>query len=207
MIAVTTEGTTVSGHKVTGRRRAVEMDAVEPSSADAALERRIRESFRRLKALATIGAHLGAVRRGEVEVVLPFNEALTQQSGFIHGGIVGMIADCACAYAAVSRLPEGRGLLTAEYKVNLLAPARGERLRAVARVVRSGRRLTVCVADVFAEEGDTRRHVALVTASLLALEPDLANPPIASGRAGSSDALADSARHQHRPDEPEGRAR
>ncbi len=188
---------------VTARRQVVEMDAPEPSRADAAMERRIRESFPNLKALATIGAHLGAVRRGEIEVVLPFNEALTQQSGFIHGGIVGMIADCACAYAALSQLPEGSGILTTEYKVNLLAPARGECLRAVAGVVRSGRRLTVCIADVFAENDDRRTHVALVTASLLALEPDRAKPSSAPGRDGA----ADSPRSRLRADEPQGKAR
>ena len=183
------------------------MDGAESSCCAAAFEQRIREAFSQLKAMVTIGAHLGAVRRGEIEVVLPFNEALTLQSGFIHGGIIGMIADCACAYAAMSRLPEGSGVLTAEYKVNLLAPARGERLRAIGRVVRSGRRMSVCVADVFAEEAGTRTHVALVTASLLEVKPHPANPSTAPRWTAPSDESGVSSRQRTSPDETEGTAR
>jgi uncharacterized protein (TIGR00369 family) len=86
---------------------------------------RVRESFGRQKAMALIGASLTSVEPGEVEIALPYREDLTQQKGFIHGGILGMIADTACGYAAFSLMPAGGSLVTVEYKVNILKPGRG----------------------------------------------------------------------------------
>src|SRR6476660_6371455 len=93
--------------------------------ADPHFASRVRESFGRQKAMTLIGARLSAVAPGIVEVVLPFRDDLTQQKGFVHGGIIGMIADTACGYAAYSLMPADCSLVTVEYKINILAPATG----------------------------------------------------------------------------------
>ena len=126
---------------------------------------RVRESFGRQKAMALIGASLGSVEAGEVEVVLPYREDLTQQKGFIHGGILGMIADTACGYAAFSLMPAGGSLVTVEYKMNILTPGRGA-LVARGKVIRPGRTLTVARAEVYADDG---AHVATMLQTLMAL--------------------------------------
>src|SRR5436305_1872069 len=82
-----------------------------------------RESFSRQKAMALIGARLTLVEPGYVEIELPFRDDLTQQKGYIHGGILGMIADTACGYSAFSLMPAGCSIVTVEYKINILAPA------------------------------------------------------------------------------------
>ena len=115
----------------------------------------------------TIGAAITAVREGEVEIVLPFSDTLVQQHGFIHAGIVTTIADSACGYAALTVMPADAAVLTTEFKVNLLSPAKGDRLRAVGRVVKSGRTLVVCLGEVFAEEGGQSKQVALMTATFM----------------------------------------
>jgi uncharacterized protein (TIGR00369 family) len=133
-------------------------------------ESRIRDSFARQQAMVTIGASLSAVRKGEVEIVLPFAPKLTQQHGFIHGGVVAMIADSACGYAALTMMPADAAVLTIEFKLNLLSPAKGERLRALGRVVRPGRKLFVCLGEVFADNGGDTKQVALMTASMMVTE-------------------------------------
>jgi uncharacterized protein (TIGR00369 family) len=120
--------------------------------------------------MTTMGAEVAAVRRGEVEIVLPYSDKILQQHGFIHGGAVASIADIACGYAALTVMPRDAAVLTTEFKMNLLSPAKGERLRAVGRVIRNGKKLVVTLADVFAEEGAERKHVALMTASMMVVE-------------------------------------
>lgn len=115
------------------------------------VERAVRESFARQSFLTTIGAKLLRVARGEVDVELPNSERVRQQAGSVHAGAITTIADVACGYAALTTMPEGADVVSVEFKVNLLAPARSERLLAKARVVRTGRTLTVCTADVFAD--------------------------------------------------------
>ena len=131
---------------------------------------RVRESFGRQKAMALIGASLGLVAPGAVEIALPFREDVTQQKGFVHGGIIGMIADTACGYAAFSLMPAGCSLVTVEYKINILAPATSA-LIARGEVVKAGRTLTVARAEVYAED---RTHVATMqqTLMMLAGRPD-----------------------------------
>jgi uncharacterized protein (TIGR00369 family) len=136
----------------------------------AAADRRIRESFARMQAMTTIGASVAAVREGEVEVVLPFSASLTQQHGFVHAGIVAMIVDTACGYAALTLMPADAAVLTTEFKLHLLSPAKGERFIASGRVVRPGRKLMVCLGEVFAEDGANRKQVALMTASMMVVE-------------------------------------
>jgi uncharacterized protein (TIGR00369 family) len=126
---------------------------------------RIRSSFGRQKAMGLIGASLTVVEPGQVEVALPFRDDLTQQKGFIHGGIIGMIADTACGYAAYSLMPADSSLVTVEYKINILAPARGS-LVARGEVVRAGRTLTVTRGEVYAEDG---KHIASMQQTLMML--------------------------------------
>ena len=126
---------------------------------------RIRSSFGRQKAMALIGASLTVVEPGHVEVALPYRDDLTQQKGFIHGGIIGMIADTACGYAAFSLMPADCSLVTVEYKINILAPARGA-LVARGGVLRPGRTLTVTRGEVYSEDG---KHVASMQQTLMML--------------------------------------
>ncbi|MDH4261018.1 MAG: PaaI family thioesterase, partial [Gammaproteobacteria bacterium] len=103
---------------------------------------RVRASFSRQKAMALIGASLDVVEPGYVEIVLPFRDDLTQQKGYVHGGILGMICDSACGYSAYSLMPADCSLVTVEYKINILNPAVGP-LVAKGSVVKPGRTLTV----------------------------------------------------------------
>jgi uncharacterized protein (TIGR00369 family) len=126
---------------------------------------RIRASFGRQKAMSLIGASLTLVEPGQVEVALPYRDDLTQQKGFIHGGIIGMIADTACGYAAYSLMPADCSLVTVEYKINILAPARAS-LAARGEVLRAGRTLTVTRGEVYSEDG---KHVASMQQTLMML--------------------------------------
>ena len=143
------------------------MNASDPNFAA-----RVRDSFARQKAMALIGASLKKVDAGAVEIALPWRDDLTQQKGFVHGGILGMIADTACGYAAFSLMPAGGSLVTVEYKMNILKPGRGA-LVARGRVIRPGRTLTVAQAEVYAEDG---MHVATMLQTLMAL-PDRPDHP------------------------------
>jgi len=138
--------------------------------ADPQFAPRVRESFARQKAMALIGASLTVVEPGYVEIELPFRDDLTQQKGFVHGGILGMIADTACGYAAFSLMPAGCSLVTVEYKINILSPARGA-LVARGEVIKPGRTLTVARGEVYARDG---KHVATMqqTLMMLANTPD-----------------------------------
>lgn len=132
----------------------------------------VRASFARQKAMSLIGASLAAVEAGASEIRLPYREDLTQQKGFVHGGIIGMIADSAAGYAAYSLMPKSASLVTVEYKLNILAPARGA-LVARGKVIKSGRTLTVARAEVYAEDGT---HVASMQQTLMML-PDTPDIP------------------------------
>ena len=112
----------------------------------------VRESFARQSLMSTIGAGLTRVAPGEVTIELPFRDGFAQQNGFLHAGIVTAIADTACGYAALTLMPAGKEVLSVEFKLNLLAPAVGERFTAAATVLRAGRTLTVVRADVHAGE-------------------------------------------------------
>src|SRR5437879_7400711 len=130
----------------------------------------VRESFGRQKAMALIGASLTVVESGRVEIELPFRDEITQQKGYVHGGIIGMIADNACGYSAYALMPASASLVTVQYKISILPPARGS-LVARGEVVKAGRTLTVARAEVYAEDGT---HVASMqqTLMMLAGRPD-----------------------------------
>ena len=137
------------------------MVAFDP--ADPGFEARVRDSFARQSIMELIGAEPTRVAPGLVEIELPYREDLCQQHGFFHAGVTSTIADSAGGYAAYSLFPADSSVLTTEYKINLLAPAAGERLRAVGRVVKPGRMLTICDVEVFAlKDGD-----AMLCAKLL----------------------------------------
>jgi uncharacterized protein (TIGR00369 family) len=140
------------------------------TARDPRAEARCRASFARQQAMATIGATVETVAPGEVTLAMPFSEKLTQQHGFIHAGVVTMLVDTACGFAALSLMPEDAAVLTTEFKVNLLSPAKGERLVAHGRVVRPGKKLMVCLGEVFAEDAGKRKQVALMTASMMVME-------------------------------------
>jgi len=142
---------------------------------DGDVEARIRRSFARQGYMTVIGAELVHVAAGEVDIVLPFSEGLTQQDGYIHAGVVAGATDSACGYAALTMMEANAEVLTVEFKINLLAPAAGERLVARGRVLRSGRTLTVCRGDAVMMSDGEEKHVATLTATLMAIvRPDAA---------------------------------
>jgi uncharacterized protein (TIGR00369 family) len=120
---------------------------VAETPRDPDYEQRVRASFARQAAMATLGVTLVRVAPGEVVLELQFRQELTQQHGFLHAGIVTSVMDSACGYAALSLMERGAGVVSVEFKVNLLAPARGDRFRAVGRVVRAGRTVTVVAGE------------------------------------------------------------
>lgn len=109
---------------------------------------RVHASFGRQRIMELLGAELARIEAGSCEIRLPFKSALCQQHGFFHGGVIGTIADSAGGYAGFSLMPEDASVLTVEYKLNLLAPADGDCLIARGRVIKPGRSLVVCRADV-----------------------------------------------------------
>lgn len=142
---------------------------------DAAFAQRVRDSFQRQTVMGLIGARLGRVEPGEVEIVLPFRADLCQQHGFFHAGITSTIADSAAGYAGYSLFPADSSVLTVEFKINLLAPADGERLRAVGRVVKPGRTLTITEAEVFVSKNGSEKPCARLSQTLMCLtgRPDM----------------------------------
>lgn len=143
------------------------MSHFEPVDPD--FEQRVRSSFSRQKAMVLIGARLTGVAAGRIEIRLPYKAELTQQHGYIHGGIVGTIGDSAGGYAAYTLMPSDSSVLTIEYKMNLLAPADGEELIARGDVLRAGRTLVVARADVFAVKAGREHLCASLLQTLMTL--------------------------------------
>jgi len=131
-------------------------------------EAAIRATFSKQELMRTLGASLGAVGPGAVEIVLPWRPELGQQAGVLHAGALASIADTACGLAALTLMEAGADVVSVEFKLNLLAPAHGQRFAARARVVRSGRTLTVTSADVFAIDGVTEAIVATMLGTMIA---------------------------------------
>ena len=134
---------------------------------DTDYEARVRRSFARQRVMATIGARLSRVAPGEVEIELQFREDLTQQHGYLHAGVVAAVVDSACGYAALTLAPAGFEVVSIEFKLNLLSPARGECFVARARVKRAGRNVTVCAGDLFARAGGAEKVVATMLATMM----------------------------------------
>ena len=137
---------------------------------DAAYDSRIHESFSRQGIMKHLGARLAELGPGYAEIRAPFRPELTQQHGYFHAGVSGTIADSACGYAAYTLMPEDSSVLTVEYKMNLLAPADGEELIARAKVLRSGKTLKICAADVHVRKGGAEVHCATMLATIMCLQ-------------------------------------
>ena len=133
---------------------------------DPAYETRVRESFARQRHMATLGVTIERIAPGAVDLALPFDPRFGQQNGYLHAGAIASVADSANGYAAYTLAPPDTDVLAVEFKINLLAPARGEGLLACARVLRSGRMLTVCQADVYAQ-GTDRTLIATMLSTIM----------------------------------------
>ncbi|MFA7438732.1 PaaI family thioesterase [Castellaniella sp.] len=148
------------------------MSAATPTPENAtpqALRVRIERDFARSGLMLHLGAHLGDVAPGRVHIHLPFSASVTQHLGLFHAGATSAIADAAGGWSALTLQPPGHTVLTVEFKINLLAPAQGESLEAVGRVVRSGRTLTVCQVDVFALQAGEKAAIALMQQTIIAV--------------------------------------
>jgi uncharacterized protein (TIGR00369 family) len=141
--------------------------AFQPPDPD--FEARVRASFGRQAAMKLIGATLARVEPGLAAIELPYRVDITQQHGLIHGGITAMIADNAAGYAAYSLFPAASSILTVEFKINLIAPADGERLVATGRVKKPGRTLTICEFEVVAHKGASATVCAVGLETLMCL--------------------------------------
>ena len=151
---------------------------LRPVPPDPRYAERCRASFARQQAMALIGARMASIEPGRCEIELPFRVDLTQQKGYLHGGIVGMIADTACGYAAYSLMPASSSLVTVEYKINIVAPGLGERFLARAEVLKPGRRLSITRGEVYAERDGAATLCALMQQTLMMLPdtPDTSDP-------------------------------
>jgi uncharacterized protein (TIGR00369 family) len=143
------------------------MSDFKPKDPD--FDNRVRASFARQAAMATLGITIVNLKPGEIEFEMPYAAAYTQQHGFIHAGILTTALDSACGYAAFSLMPADAEVLTVEFKTNLLAPAKGERFRFQGFVVKPGRTITVCEAKAFALDGGSAKLVATMSGTLMAL--------------------------------------
>lgn len=147
------------------KESAANAGAPEPKDPD--YEARVRISFGKQELMRTIGATLEAVNPGVVSIRLPFRDDLTQQHGFIHAGAIAAVADSACGYAALTLMPPGAGVLSIEFKVNMLSPAKGDSVVARASVIRAGRSIMVCRADVHAATGATEKLIAAMQGTMM----------------------------------------
>jgi uncharacterized protein (TIGR00369 family) len=134
-----------------------------------AFAEQIAQSFTQQTIMTLIGAELTRVEPGIVEITLPYRADLAQQHGYLHAGIVTTIADSACGYAAYSLMPPNSDVLSVEFKVNLLRPAKGATFSAIAEVVKSGKTLTVVRADVFGINEGRRDLVATMLGTMICL--------------------------------------
>jgi uncharacterized protein (TIGR00369 family) len=153
-----------------GRGRPAEEIRVSHDAENSDCEERIRSSFARQGLMATFGAVLGPVSPGAVEISVRPSVGISQQHGFVHGGAVSAVADTAAGYAALSVMPAGTGVLTTEFKINLIAPAAGDRIIARGRVVKAGRTLVLAQTEVFAEAAGQEKLIALLTATLMVMQ-------------------------------------
>ena len=143
------------------------MNDFNPMNPD--YEARIRSSFEKQGVMKTIGAALTKIAPGEVVIEFSYDTSLTQQHGYVHAGVVTTVVDSACGYAAYTLMASDSEVLTIEYKVNFMYPARGERFKGIGRVLRSGRTVTVCSGDVVAVENGKEKVVATMLATMISV--------------------------------------
>ncbi|MEJ6021702.1 PaaI family thioesterase [Ramlibacter sp. PS4R-6] len=132
---------------------------------DPQYEQRVRASFERQAAMQTIGAFLSVIDPGRVVIELPYAQALTQQHGFLHAGMIATALDSACGYAAFTLMPHDAAVLTIEYKINLLAPGKGQLFRMEGVVTKPGRTITVVEGRAFAIDEGREKLIATMTAT------------------------------------------
>lgn len=132
---------------------------------------KIHASFADQSMMQTFGATIEEIQPGRVTLVAPILPGCQQQHGFGHAALSFGLGDSAAGYAALTVMPPECEVLTSEMKINLLAPASGQRLRAVGRVIKAGRRLVVVQADVYAQTGDDEKHIALLTGTMIPIQP------------------------------------
>jgi uncharacterized protein (TIGR00369 family) len=137
---------------------------------DPNFESRVRASSKHQGILATLGAELGLVRAGEVHLLAPYDARFAQQDGFLHAGVVTTLMDSACGYAAYTLMPDGSRVLSVEFKVNLLFPARGDRFRAEGRIIKAGRTLTVCEGKLFSIQAEDETLCAIMQATMICIQ-------------------------------------
>lgn len=133
---------------------------------------KVRDSFANQGLMQTLNASVQSVYPGKVELELPYQTDFTQQHGFLHGGVVSTMLDTACGYAAYSLMPKGAEVLTIELKTNFLSPAKGEVFKAVGRVRKSGRTISVTEGDLFAISEGEPKLVATMVATMMAVYPN-----------------------------------
>ena len=138
--------------------------------SDDPLFHRIEASFAKQGLMQTLGASLGQVGPGEVTIRMPFSPAISQQHGFAHAGSIATIVDSACGYAALTLMAEDKAVLTSEFKINLLAPALGTHFEAKGRVLRAGRRIHVVQGEAWAIQGESRKQVAVMLATMMVID-------------------------------------
>jgi uncharacterized protein (TIGR00369 family) len=135
------------------------------------LEQRIRKSFGRQSMMDTLGACLRSVSAGEVVIEAPILPGSRQQLGFAHAALTFALGDSAAGYSALTLLPEDQDVMTAEIKINLLAPGAGDLLRATGRVIKPGRRLMVVSAEVHAVTGSEEKLIAVMQGTMMPVSP------------------------------------
>jgi uncharacterized protein (TIGR00369 family) len=143
---------------------------MQPEKLDAATEKKVRDSFAAQTAMTTVGATMTRLAYGEAEIELPAAPHIRQQQEFVHGGVVAMVLDSACGYAALTTMPAQVEVVSVEFKINFLRPALGERLIARGRVLRTGRALTVCQGEVYALREGREDMVAAMQATMASVE-------------------------------------
>jgi uncharacterized protein (TIGR00369 family) len=136
-------------------------EAVDPD-----FEHRVRRSFARQNVMATLGASLELIEPGEVHIALPFSANLSQQHGYLHAGATAAIADSANGYAALTLTPADAEVLAVEFKINLMLPAAAKQFIARGKVLRAGRRLSVCLAEVVASDGADEAVIATMLSTI-----------------------------------------
>lgn len=137
------------------------------TTLDPDIARKVCESFARQAFMTSIGAELAELSAGRCVIRAGIGAAFTQQHGFAHAALTFALGDSAAGYAALSTMAQEAEVLTTEMKINLLAPAQGDYLIAEGRVLKPGRRLVIVQSDVFAQDGDTRRHVAALQGTMI----------------------------------------
>ncbi len=134
---------------------------------DEQFEEKVRKSFARQRAMETLGITLEKIEPGRIELRMPYNEAYTQQHGFLHAGIVSTALDSACGYAAFSLMPKEAAVLSIEYKINLLAPAKGDSFIFTGRVLKAGKTVSVCISEAYSKNSRERKLIAQMTGTMM----------------------------------------